>query len=266
MSHQPPRFEEITEAPGVPLTPEAASMLATRYALAVKHARGGRVLELGCGAGTGLGLLARRASQVIGGDFSRVLLGKARAHYGRRVPLVRLSAEALPFRNSSLDLLVFFEASYYVPDMERAFDEATRVLAPRGTLLFANANPDRPDFIRSPHSTHYHNADQFRESLERRGLTVEVSAAFPLDRAESSTGAVIGQWWLQRIRRLLEALHLVPRTLAGRARLKRLLTSRMLDVPPELWPDFAPAAEPVPVTAGPVSDYKVIYVAARRPS
>jgi SAM-dependent methyltransferase len=255
-----PPYEDITETTGVPLSREGAEMLYTRYALARDIAADRSVLELGCGAGVGFGLVGTKARLLIGADYSSALLENAQSHYGNRVPLTRLSAEALPFRAGALDVVIFFEASYYVPDMERALDEIRRVLAPGGTVLFANANPERPDFIRSPYSVHYHTADEFRTALGRRGFQVAVWGAFPVapqNRRGLSRGVAAG---LSQVRRAVEALGLVPKTLKGRARLKRLVYGRLVPTPPEIHDGFAPRHTLTPLGPGPARDCKVIYV------
>src|SRR5947207_14288069 len=98
-------------------------MLYTRYAAASDLTENKRVLELGCGAGQGFGLLSATAKLLVGGDYSKELLRSASNHYGARIPLVCLSADALPFKPASFDFVLFFEASYYVTAMERAFDD-----------------------------------------------------------------------------------------------------------------------------------------------
>lgn len=235
-------------------------MMFTRYAVAAELAAGKRVLELACGGGNGLGLVGSRARSLVGGDYSGPLIRNARGHYGARVPLARLLAESLPFRGGSFDLVLFFEASYYVPDMEAAFCEVARVLASRGTVMFVNANPERPDFIRSPLSVHYHTADEFRSALARHGFEVRVEGAFPVDPPATGIipelrGAVFGF-----VRKVLEGLHLVPTTLRGRARLKRLVFGRLRELPPELPPGYAPVEPRVPQAPGPTRGYKVLYV------
>lgn len=184
---KPPRFEDLTETTGIPISTEGAGMMYTRYWVASRLAAGRRVLEVGCGAGQGLGLVGSAAERVVGGDYSKPLLLGGRAHYGSRFPLVCLSAESLPFASATFDVVLCFEASYYVPNMARAFQEIARVLRPAGTVLFVNANPERPDFITSPHSTHYHTADEFRAALGWLGLKVEVEAAFPLEERTAGT-------------------------------------------------------------------------------
>src|SRR5437899_2692512 len=93
-----PPFEDVTETTGVPVTGEGARMIYTRYTVAATLAVGRRTLELGCGGGSGLGLVGASARSLMGGDISAPLLHTVRSHYGHRFPLVRLSAEALPFR------------------------------------------------------------------------------------------------------------------------------------------------------------------------
>lgn len=256
-----PRFEDLTETTGGALTAEAAAMMYTRYSLAAESSPGRRVLELGCGAGLGLGLIAGQARLTVGGDYSAALLQSGRHHYRNRIPFVRLSAERLPFPDAAFDLVLFFEASYYVPDMERAFDEIGRVTASAGEVLFVNANPERPDFVRSPHSVHYHTASELRTALERRRFRVTVSGGFPVQ--ESGGNRMLAKA-LPLARRILEGLGLVPNTLAGRARIKRLLLGRLRDIPAELLPGFASVARPVSVEPGPVGGFKVIYVHATR--
>jgi SAM-dependent methyltransferase len=261
-----PRFEDITETTGIPLSPEAATMLYTRYHTAASLAGGKRVLELGCAAGQGLGMLSRVALQLVGGDYSPVLLEAAHKQFGARVPLVRLSADALPFRPSSFDLVLCFEASYYVRDMESAFDDIARVLAPGGGVLFVNANPERTDFIKSPHSIHYHSADEFRAALSRRGFRVDVRGAFAVQPESSGLAARVVGAALSIGRQILEGFGLVPVTLRGRARLKRLIYRKLVATPAELTSDFATAANLTPIESGSQTDYKVIYVRGMRVS
>jgi SAM-dependent methyltransferase len=255
-----PHFEDLTETTGIPLSLEGASMMYTRYTTAASLSSNKRVLELGCGAGQGFGMLTGIAKSLIGGDYSGVLLESARGHYGTRVPLVCLSADALPFKSESFDVVLCFEASYYVPDMARAFDDIARVLAPDGTVLFVNANPERSDFIQSPHSIHYHTASEFYTALSQRGFAVKVAGAFPTDLPSETVQARIAGAVFSIARRALQGLGLVPTTLRGRARLKRLVHRKLREVPAELSTGFGEASDLIPLGSGPQPGYKVLYV------
>lgn len=237
----------------------------TRYSFAAESSEGGALLELACGTGIGLGMLQQAASFVVGGDVSPVLLNTAQKQFRSRVPLVQLSAQQLPFRAESFQTVVFMEASYYVPDLAQALNEIRRVLSPGGRLVIVNANPDRPDFIPSPYSIAYHSSDEFRRLLAERGFSVVTAAAFPLAPPTRGPLPAAKSWLFMLARRMLERLHLVPRTLEGRARLKRILLGRLMNLPSELTPDFATVAPVEPTEAGVLPGFKVIYVRATKP-
>src|SRR2546425_10091265 len=104
--NRPPRFEDLTETTGTPVSREGANMMYTRCSVASQLAPGKRVLEVGCGAGQGLGLVGRAAKRLIGADYSMALLKSGRAHYGARFPLTRLSLEHLPFGDGSFEVVL----------------------------------------------------------------------------------------------------------------------------------------------------------------
>jgi len=250
-------FASLTETPGTPVTREGADMMFTRYDYARSLADEKRVLEIACGTGVGLGLVGARAGLMVGGDVEMGLLRQGRDHYGGRTPLVRFDAQALPFGECTFDLVLFFEASYYVPDLRRSLDEIVRVLGPSGSVVFVNANPERAGFIPSPNSVGYYTADEFREALSRRGFDVVVEGAFPVDRATAREPAI------SLLRRTAVKLRMVPRTLRGRARLKRFFAGPLIPVPPEIDKTFGTAARRVVVAPGPVRTFGVLYVTAR---
>ena len=251
-------FVSLTEVPRTQISRAGADMMVTRYLYASRLAKDKRVLELGGGAGIGLGLLQRSAAVVVGSDLGLDMLRMGKAHYGRRVPFAQLDAQALPFRDASFDLILFFEASYYVPDMDQALDEIVRVLAPSGTVVLVNANPQRPDFIPSPRSVHYHTADELRAALEGRGLTATLEGAFPVA-ADSGRDR-----WIALARRLATTFGLVPRSLEGRAFLKRLAYGPLLRVPPELTEEFGSEECRVPLAGGPVPRFRGLYLTASK--
>lgn len=238
-------------------------MMTTRYVTAADQATGRRTLELACASGPGLGLISQSATYLVGADINAAMLQRARRHYGERIPLVQLSAEGLPFKAGAFDFVLLLEASYYVPDLERALDEMDRVLSDTGRIMFVNANPEREDFIKSPYSHVYHSADQLRARLTARGFRVEVFGAFPIEVA-GQNGASLKSTILKTARRTLETLRLVPRTLEGRARLKRLLGQKLRYVPGEIGAGFGTAHRLTAVGPGLLRGYKVFYMIANR--
>jgi SAM-dependent methyltransferase len=92
----------------------------------------GRALDLGCGDGRLTALLP--AERVSGADVSGVALDRA----ARRLPgaeLVQLEPdEALPFEDSSFELVLCAETLEHVRDVQLLLSEVRRVLRPGGLL------------------------------------------------------------------------------------------------------------------------------------
>jgi ubiquinone/menaquinone biosynthesis C-methylase UbiE len=239
-------------------------MLFTRYSVASRLASGKRVLELGAGSGLGFGLLSASARFLVGADYSDALLSACRIQYRDRIPLVRLDAHALPFADNSFELILLFEASYYLTSLTTVVAEVRRVLMSGGRFLIVSANPERPDFIPSPYSVKYHSSAEFRSELAKSGMrVVAVHGAFPLSSGNRTMNPVV-RYVLPQIRRLLNSLGLVPRTLRGRARLKRLFYPRQRLLPPEIPPDYARVAPLYDLPNEISSAFKVLYVTAEK--
>jgi ubiquinone/menaquinone biosynthesis C-methylase UbiE len=90
----------------------------------------GLSLDVGCGTGRNLPLYQGKA---VGLDPSPEALAKARRR-APGVPLVRASAEALPFRDGVFDTVVSGLVFCSVPDPLRGLAEVKRVLKPGGKL------------------------------------------------------------------------------------------------------------------------------------
>jgi ubiquinone/menaquinone biosynthesis C-methylase UbiE len=91
----------------------------------------GRTLDVGCGTGRNLSLIA--ATRVIGLDPAREPLLAARRR-APRVPLVQGDAQALPFRDGTFDTVISGLVFCSVPDPRRGLAEVRRVLRPGGAL------------------------------------------------------------------------------------------------------------------------------------
>ncbi|MBM4308891.1 MAG: hypothetical protein FJ123_19355 [Deltaproteobacteria bacterium] len=63
-------YSKITESAGLKATQEQMARLYQRYHFVKEFAEGKEVLEIGCGAGIGLGYLAQKASKVVEEIFS----------------------------------------------------------------------------------------------------------------------------------------------------------------------------------------------------
>src|SRR5919202_6440890 len=101
-------------------------------------------LELGCGACQFGIKVAMRGARVVGLDFSENQLRQGRDNMeevGVRIPLVRASAEELPFADASFDLVFCDHGATSFTDPHVTIPEAARVLRAGGMLVFDMATP-----------------------------------------------------------------------------------------------------------------------------
>jgi SAM-dependent methyltransferase len=254
-----PSYEEVTELAGDEVSQEQIERVVARYAWALGFARGKDVLEIACGTGPGLGLLSGAARSLVAGDISEQILARARRHYGTRVELRVMDAMKLPFETGSLDVIIIFEALYYVPDARQFVDECRRVLRPGGVVLVSNANKDLFDFNPSPHSHTYHGVVELGEIFGSRGFKVRFWGDVPV------AAVSWRQKLLRPVKRTVVALNLMPKSMAGKKLLKKLVFGEMRPFPPEITQDMLPATSRlVPLEAGkPDRNHKVVLCEAR---
>jgi ubiquinone/menaquinone biosynthesis C-methylase UbiE len=261
-SDRPPvrDFSLVTELPDSPATRVQLARLVQRYGFAAEHVARRRTLEVACGAGIGLGYLARSAASLVGGDYTEPLLQQARAHYGARVPLVRLDAQALPFGDASFDAVLVFEAIYYFPNLERFLAEARRVLAAGGLIIISSVNPEWTGFSPSSFSTRYVPLSELTALLRAAGFQmVGCYGGFP-----THEGTAVDRL-IEHGRRVAASLHLIPDTLGARAWLKRVFYGPTAKLVPEVTPETSTAPPVAPIGAD-RSDrsHQILYVVARR--
>ncbi len=253
-------FVEVTELAGDEVSQEQVDRVSTRYAWALGYAEGKDVLEIACGTGPGLGLLSSASRRLVAGDISEQILARARAHYGSRIDLRAMDAMSLPFPDMSLDLILIFEALYYVPDAQKFADECRRVLRPGGTVLVSNANKDLFDFNPSPHSHVYHGVVELAQLFGSRGFVTRFWGDIPVSQVSWR------QKLLRPVKRVVVSLNLMPKSMAGKKLLKRLVFGEMRQFPAELSRDMLAAQSSLRPIDGtrPDTVHKVILCEARR--
>ena len=252
-------YATVTELPGHGATLEQLSMIHTRYRFAAELARDRDVLELACGPGIALGYLQTVARRVVGGDVDGQLVEAASRHYGSRVEVHQIDAQIIPYDDRSFDVILLLEAIYYLPDARKFISEAQRVLRPDGAIMICSANRERPDFNPSPYTHQYFSAAELQRLLLDSGFRVELYGAYPLATAGLKLRV------LKTVRQVAVKLHLVPKTMAWKIWLKRVLYGTLAPIPAEISVDQRQCAELVPLDgATPVRGYKVIYAVGRR--
>lgn len=101
---------------------------------------GKRILEVGCGRGVALPILARllRPSRLVGLDADAGLLAEARRRVkdaGAAAEIVPGDVRSLPFYNAAFDLVIDFGTCYHIARAGAALREIARVLVPGGLFV-----------------------------------------------------------------------------------------------------------------------------------
>ena len=105
----------------------------------VSNHDGVRVLEVGCGTGKWLSLLASAGCEVAGIEPSAQMLALARVRVNG--DLREGAAEALPWPDAWFDYVVYINALHHFVDPVQALQESFRVLRPGGQLLSVGLDP-----------------------------------------------------------------------------------------------------------------------------
>jgi ubiquinone/menaquinone biosynthesis C-methylase UbiE len=254
-----PEYIHVTEIPGNKASAEQIERLYHRYHFASAFCQGKEVLEVACGAGMGLGYLARAAHKVVGGDIDEKLVELAQGHYAGRsnIELKTLDAQRLPFPDGSFDLLLLYEAIYYLPEPEKFVEEAFRVLRADGMLIVCTVNKEWPDFNPSPFSTKYLSALELDFLFRARFPNVDLYGAFPVETASLKSRL------LSFVKRGAIRLHLMPKTMKGKELFKRIFFGDLKSIPPEIKEGLATYNLPVKIIVdSPSRLFKIIYAIA----
>lgn len=252
-------YGDVTEVPGLAVSRIQLARTYHRYEVARSYVRGRDVLEVACGAGQGLGYLAREARSVVGGDYTESNVRIARRTYGGRIRLVRLDAQRLPFASATFDVVLLLEALYYLPDPDGAMAELVRVLRRGGSAVISSVNRAWPDFGRSIRSTRYLDSGELAELMRVHGLVAEVYGAF---------AEVAGPMAAMRslVRRVAMRLRLVPGSLRAKAMLKRFFYGPLLAQPAELDPRVSTGEPLHPIPSGTRDErHSILYAIGRAP-
>jgi SAM-dependent methyltransferase len=166
--------------------PRAAADLAALGELTTRVRAGGRILDLGCGAGVPVTEhLVRAGYLVFGLDLSMTQLRLARENLS--APLAQSDMSALPFRAGSFDGVVAYYSIIHVPrdEHETIATEIRRVLAPAGHALLVlgardlPADHDEESWFGVPMYWSHYDAETSVGLLSRVGFTVEWNDIVP---------------------------------------------------------------------------------------
>ena len=132
---------------------------------------GARVLDVGCGEGYGVALLATTASLVVGCDYAEDAVRHARDTYGtdRKAWLV-CDAQRLPFAPDSFDVVSSLQVIEHFTDTDEHLAGIARALRPNGWHYVATPNIEEMSDAEADNEFHLRDftADDLRAALDAR--------------------------------------------------------------------------------------------------
>lgn len=247
-------YKEVTELSGDEISQEQLIRLCSRYYWAEEHCRGKDVLEVACGAGAGLGYLAQTCKTIEACDIDSEIVKIAKSHYKDRFTIVIGDAHQLPFDDASKDVIILFEALYYIKDVEKFITECKRILRPNGILLISLPNKSLYDFNPSPLSHRYFTISELNNLLSEYNFKTNFLGGTKISSVS----------WRQKIlrpvKKIAVSLNLVPKSMNGKKLLKKLIFGELIHMPHEIQASTANREKFTALDSTKIDlDHKVIY-------
>ena len=144
----------------------------------IKIPGNGKVADLGCGGGYNIRRMLEMSAKAkfIGLDISDESVKKAqkvnKTEIGKRVKIIKGSAEKLPFKDNSVDLITAFETVFFWKKIEKSFGEIYRSLVKGGCFAVINnyGDPNVDWEKKVPFMTRY-TAEQIGGMLKAAGFS-----------------------------------------------------------------------------------------------
>lgn len=254
-------YNIITEQPGQLASSVQLERLYHRYRFAAQYIENKDVLEIGCGSGLGLEYMAERAGKLVAGDidFKNICCaGKACSDKKSPSPCI-LDAHSLPFADGSFDIVLLYEAIYYLADPAAFLSEAERVLRNKGMLIICTVNKDIPGFHESAFSINYFSVPELSDLLKSSFSNVEIYGAF-----NAADNGALGRSILF-LKKTALAMNLIPKSLGARAYIKRLFFGPLKRIPEKITDDMTDYKFPVEIDSECINcDFQIIYCIARK--
>ena len=160
-------FIEITEVPEESIPSEQYKRIVRRYSWVASFCYNKKVLECSCGSGQGSSMLNKISKKYIGADIDKKLISICKQN-NPEIEFKIFDACKMPFEDNSFDIILIFEAIYYLDSFYDFVDEARRVLKKGGLIFIVTANKDLYDFTKSQYSVAYYGIKEISNILSKK--------------------------------------------------------------------------------------------------
>lgn len=253
------KFSNVTELNGQMISREQLLRMVNRYQWAAQYTQDQNILELACGGGQGLSLLSHNAQSVRGSDIDPEIVKIARQNNPTNIIVDNFAADSIPFANGTFDVVILFEAIYYLPNISKAIDEIYRVMAQDGYFLIATANPELYDFSPSPQANKYYSKRELQRLLEPTFSDLKFYGFIDV------SSVSFRQKLLRPLKAMISRLGLLPKDMKSKELLKRLFFGKLLPIPTSLTDSIFEFEPPDELGVHEVGDkHKVIYSVGRK--
>lgn len=251
-------FFDVTEISGDQISSEQLYRMHHRYVWATKFCSGLDVVELACGAGQGLDLLNSVSSSLIAGDIDDKILKIAKSEHPS-LSIENLDATSLPFDDNSKDVIILFEAIYYLSDVHAFIRECYRVLREGGLILVATANCDAIDFNPSPFSVKYYGVKYLNDIFTTSHFNCNFYAFLPF------SSVSLRQKFFRVAKFLAVKFNLIPSSMKSKKLLKKIVFGSMVTMPSSVNGNEFVYSDPSEIPSNlPNTTHKVLYMLARK--
>ena len=132
----------------------------------------GNLLELGCGEGRGVELLAPKAASYLGIDKIKPIIDSLKARFPD-YKFLDGTFPPFPFEDNQFDTIVTFQVIEHIKEDDEFIREIHRVLKPGGTALVTTPNI-KMTLSRNPWHIREYTADQLTKLCEKHFSNVEM--------------------------------------------------------------------------------------------
>lgn len=251
-----PEYSQITETAGLQATAEQLERIYHRYHFAKQYCLAKDVVEVACGSGMGLGYLASSAKSVIGGDIddANLAIANQKLKNNSAIRIEKMDAHRVLLPDNSCDVVLLYEAIYYLNEPEKFINESFRILRNGGTLIICSVNKDWKDFHPSPFTHRYFSVSELVEMVKEKFMDVKAFGAFKV------TGGIKASLF-SFVKRLAVKLDLIPGSLKLRAYLKRIFIGKTFPLRDEIVQGMTAYISPdILNVANKSSGYKIFYI------